>query len=78
MDCKFLIVSSITYALKAKSELENNSIECRIEKIKNIAALKGCGYGIRINRRDVQMSVRLLKSLHIRVIDVIDCENDAI
>ena len=40
MNCEFLIVSSITYALKAKSELEGHGIFCKVEKIKNVAAIQ--------------------------------------
>ena len=74
MNCKFLVVSSITYALKGKSELENNNISCRLEKIRDIAAMKGCGYGIRINASDATAAIRILRNARIRVIEILDCK----
>ena len=74
MNCKFLVVSSITYALKGKSELERNNIPCKIEKLDDIALQKGCGYGVRINARDTEMSVRLLRRAGITVIDTQPCQ----
>lgn len=74
MNCKFLVVSSITYALKGKSELERNNIPCKIEKLDDIALQKGCGYGIRINAGDTGMSARLLRRAGIRVIDTKPCQ----
>jgi len=73
MECVFLVVSSITYALKAKAVFEDYSIACRIEKIRNVAVLKGCGYGIRISRSDKSRSLALLRREGLRVVDIIDC-----
>lgn len=78
MNCKFLVVSSITYALKGKSELERNNIPCRIEKLSDMNTQKGCGYGIRINASDSVISVRTLKRAGIRVIDVLECKGGAL
>lgn len=74
MDCEFLIVSSITYALKAKSELESHGIVCKVEKIKNVAALGGCGYGIRVRTADSVLARRYLSLNGIRVVMTMDCE----
>ena len=74
MNCEFLIVSSITYALKAKSELEGHGIVCKVEKIKNVAALGGCGYGIRVNSDVSALARRYMSLAGIRVITSMDCE----
>ena len=74
MNCEFLIVSSITYALKAKSELEGHGIVCKVEKIKNVAALGGCGYGLRVNADASALARRYLSLSGIRVITTVDCE----
>ncbi len=73
MDCEFLIVSSITYALKAKSELESHGIVCKVEKIKNVASLGGCGYGIKVSHNDSSRARRYMSLAGIRVITTMDC-----
>lgn len=74
MDCKYLIVSSITYAMKAKEELKSRGIYCKIEKIKSIPKLGGCGYGIKVSAYDSMLAARYLNISGIGVVDVIDCE----
>ena len=74
MDCEFLIVSSITYAMKGKSELESRGISCKVEKIKNVAALGGCGYGIKVAKSASLMAKRYLSLSGVRVVTVMDCE----
>ena len=74
MNCEFLIVSSITYALKAKSELEGHGIVCKVEKIKNVAALGGCGYVIRVSSDTAALARRYMNLAGIRVITSMDCE----
>lgn len=75
MDCVFLIVSSITYALKAKSELESHGIACKVEKIKNVAALGGCGYGIKVSKDHAAMARRYMNIIGIRIVETSDCED---
>lgn len=74
MDCEFLIVSSITYAMKAKAELESRGIACKVEKIKNVAALGGCGYGVKVSKGLSNAAKRFLTIAGIKVIDTVDCE----
>ncbi len=74
MDCEFLIVSSITYAMKGKNELEAHGILCKIEKLRHVKSLGGCGYGLRVNRSDSALARRYLNLAGIRVISVVDCE----
>ena len=74
MDCEFLIVSSITYAMKAKAELESRGIACKVEKIKNVASLGGCGYGVKVSRGLSTAARRFLSIAGIKVIDTVDCE----
>ena len=76
MKCKYLIVSSITYAMKAKGVLEKNGIFCKIEKIKNIQSLKGCGFGLKVASDLSVSALRYVNFAGINVLDVIDCEAD--
>lgn len=74
MDCKYIIVSSVTYAMKAKNELDSRGIFSKIEKIKKIQKLNGCGYGLKISYRDTEIAARYLNLAGIKIIDIIDCE----
>lgn len=74
MDCEFIIVSSITYALKAKNELQSRGIPSKVEKIKNVVALKGCGYGVKVSKSFSATAKRVLNITGIKIIDTLDCE----
>lgn len=74
MDCAFLIVSSITYAMKGKSELEAHGISCKVEKLRNVKSLGGCGYGLRVSGGESALARRYLNLAGIRVISIVDCE----
>lgn len=74
MDCKYLIVSSITYAMKAREELNSRGIYCKIEKIKNIPKLNGCGYGVKVSNNDTSIAVRYLNISGLKIIDILDFE----
>lgn len=73
MDCRYLIVSSVTYAMKAKDILKSHGISCRIEKIKNIPQLNGCGYGVKISEHDLHVASRFLNVSGITIVDISDC-----
>ena len=73
MDCKFIIVGSVTFAMKARGELESRGIACKIEKIKKVKALNGCGYGLKVRKSDVSSAVRYLSLARIKIIETIDC-----
>ena len=78
MDCKFLVVSSVTFAFKAKNILEEAGLSCKVEKIKDIATFGGCGYGVRIDAGYASAAVKALRRSNIKVIEVIDCEEGEI
>ena len=74
MDCRIIVVSSITYAFKAKDILDSRGINSKVEKIKKVAALNGCGYGLRIAENNVKNAVRFLNYSGIKTVDIIECE----
>ena len=78
MKSKFIIFSSITYALKAKSELEKNKIWCTVEKIKGQTLQNGCIYAIKVKSNKIAQSVRIIKNADIAIIDIIDDQNKAL
>ena len=65
---EYLIVSSITYALKSKSLLEARGIAASVEKIKNVKALGGCGYGVRVRSVMADAAAKILAANGIHVV----------
>ena len=43
---KVIVLSSITYALKAQEILKKNGIYANITRSKAVKSVRGCGYGI--------------------------------
>lgn len=74
MKCKYLIVNSVTYAMKAKAVLKSRGIDCKVEKVKNVPVLNGCGYGLKINEGVVGIASRYVGLSGIKIVDIIDCE----
>lgn len=74
MDCEFFIVSSVTYAIKGKAELENHGIAGKVEKIKKVAALGGCGYGIKVFGDEIPNARRYLTLAGIPIVATEKCE----
>ncbi len=72
MDTKYLIFSSVTYALRAMSLLKSKGLYSRLEKIKNISSLGGCGYALAVNVSNFEMAVSLIQDEGIRIIDILD------
>ena len=72
MNTKYLIFSSVTYALRSMTLLKKYGIYSRLEKIKNIAALGGCGYGLALDADNVSTAISIITKEGIRVIDVLD------
>ena len=74
MSCKYIIVGSVTYAIKSKEILENRGINVKIEKIKKVHALKGCGFGLKVDSAKSATAARFLNTAGINILDIIDCE----
>ncbi len=72
MNSKFLVVSSVTYALKAKNMLESAGIPTRLTRSDDMKASHGCGYGITVSEHDARNAVKQLRSKGLRVIDVVN------
>jgi len=65
-----IILSSITWAIRAQKLLEKEGIPTEIRKISKVGKLRGCGYGLTVND-DLQTALRLLDEGKIKYIDVI-------
>lgn len=65
-----LVVSSITYAYKARDYLFNMGIKCYIDRIPAHLRNSGCGYGVRITG-DADKITAILENAGIHVKDVV-------
>ena len=72
MNTKYLIFSSVTYALRSMTLLKRYGIYSRLEKIKNIAALGGCGYALAVGDVSLDSAVSIISGEGIRIIDILD------
>lgn len=72
MNTKYLIFTSVTYALRAMSLLKENGFASRLEKIKNIASLGGCGYALAVSENTSDIAVRIITGAGIRIINILD------
>lgn len=72
MNTKYLVFTSVTYALRAMTLLKRNGIGARLEKIKNISALGGCGYTLAVNAENIDLSISIINGEGIRIIDILD------
>lgn len=72
MKNKLIIVGSVTYALQAKSELEKNKINCKIQKTAKYSTTHGCAYGLKVNSKNSLEAMRIIRNLNIEIIDFVD------
>lgn len=72
MNTKYLIFSSVTYALRSMTLLKRHGISSRLEKIKNISALGGCGYALALDPALLDYAVSIITGEGIRIIDILD------
>lgn len=68
---QLLVVSSITYAYKARDFLFNKGIKCYIDRIPADLRKSGCGYGVKVERDGVLIA-QMLDEASIHVKDIID------
>lgn len=64
----WLMLSSITYAIKAQQLLERNGIPSSFSKTPIQQSGRGCGYSLKIRKRDLQRVRALLDEAGIKVL----------
>lgn len=65
-----IMLSSITYAYRARDILLENHIKCYVERIPHELRGNGCGYGVSVTG-DAESARQLLISRGLRVKDII-------
>ena len=71
MNKQMIMVSSITYAYKAKDFLFTKGIKAYIERVPANLRKTGCGYGVRVNGNASEIA-QMLEAAGIKVRDIID------
>ena len=72
MRYKIIVLSSVTYALKAQGMRARECVDTRLEKLSRTRTLKGCGYGLRISSSKLDRASQLLNVERIRIVEIID------
>ncbi|MBQ6846532.1 MAG: DUF3343 domain-containing protein [Oscillospiraceae bacterium] len=72
MNTKYLIFSSVTYALRSMTLLKRFGLHSRLEKIKSIQALGGCGYALAVDTSILDSAVSIITGEGIRIVDILD------
>ena len=67
-----IVMSSVTYALKAQSILARDGIGSRLEKLTRNRTLKGCGYGLRIEKSKLSQAESALKTEGVKIVEVVE------
>lgn len=57
---KVIVLSSITYALKAQELLKKNGIYANITRSKAVKSVRGCGYGLSVQSTLFERAQELL------------------
>ena len=65
---KVIVLSSITYALKAQELLKNNGVYSNITRSKAVKNIRGCGYGVSFDSALFEKSQSLLINSGIPII----------
>lgn len=66
-----IVLSSVTYALKAQRILMTQGISSLIEKLTSTQSKRGCGYGVRVADATLERALTVLKKERIRVTDTV-------
>lgn len=71
MGKQLIVLSSITYAYKARDYLEKKGIKSYIDRIPTNLRKTGCGYGLKVND-DPYKIAEILKNANFKVKDIFE------
>ena len=69
---KTIVLSSVTYALKAQELLKSNGIYASVSRSRAVRSVRGCGYGISFDITLYEKAKALLDQNAIPIIGSID------
>ncbi len=65
---KVIVLSSVTYALKAQELLKNDGIYSKLTRSRSVRNIRGCGYGIAVDVSNAEKAEAILRSAGIPII----------
>ncbi|MBR5859620.1 MAG: DUF3343 domain-containing protein [Clostridia bacterium] len=65
---KIIVLSSVTYALKAQEILKNNGIYANLTRSKAVRGVRGCGYGLAIDASLYERAYSLLLASGVTIV----------
>lgn len=75
MNYKYMVFSSVTYSLRGMSALERAGISSRLEKIKSIPSLGGCGYALAIRSDFLEKALAVMNEQGLKVIEILESKD---
>lgn len=66
-----IVLSSVTYALKAQRILMSQGISSLLQKLTTTQSKRGCGYGLRVADANLERALSILRKERIRVTDTV-------
>lgn len=67
-----IVLSSVTYAIKAQKLLALERIYCEITKSVEVRAVRGCGYGLKLRKKEqVGTALTVLERNGIKTLGVV-------
>ena len=69
---KTIVLTSVTYALKAQELLKSNGIFANISRSKAVKSVRGCGYGVSFDKTLYEKAMQLIEQNGIPIIGSID------
>ncbi len=65
---KIIVLSSVTYALRAIDILKENSINSDLTRSAAVKKLRGCGYGVAVKNENYEKALSLLTENGINIV----------
>jgi hypothetical protein len=65
---KIIVLSSVTYALKAQELLKNNGIYANVTRSRSVRSVRGCGYGLSVDPALAEKAQDLLMKAGIPIV----------
>ena len=65
---KIIVLSSVTYALRAIDILKENSINADLTRSAAVKKLRGCGYGVAVKNENHEKALSLLTENGINIV----------
>lgn len=71
----YIVLSSITYANKAKNLLNSNNIKCEIVQTPNTIAGRKCSYSITVDKKSSQLAIDIVAINDCHLLGVYECRD---